>query len=147
MDVTASLDAPHPPEAVFSWVDDLGRYPDWLDIVPRAVRADGHPDDAGPAWAVDLRGRLGPFARSKRLRMVRTEHEPHRHVRFERVEHDGRQHSAWVLDARVEPSGDRSTLTMHLHYGGRLWMSPLDRLLTEEIERSRPRLLACLDRS
>lgn len=147
MDVTASLDAPHPAEAVFAWVEDLGRYPDWLDIVPRAVRAEDHPDDGGPAWAVDLRGRLGPFARSKRLRMVRSAHEPHRHVRFERAEHDGRQHSAWVLDARVEPSREGSTLTMHLHYGGRLWMSPLDRLLTEEIERSRPRLLARLERS
>jgi hypothetical protein len=33
---------------------------------------------------------------------------------------------------------------MRLHYGGRLWMPVLDRLLSEEIERSRPRLLALL---
>ena len=30
---------------------------------------------------------------------------------------------------------------MRLHYGGRLWMPALDRLLADEIERSRPRLL------
>lgn len=144
MDVTATLDAPCAPPALFPWVDDLGRYPDWLDIVPRATPAAPHAGDAGPAWAVDLRGRLGPFARAKRLRMVRTVSDAPDHARFERVEHDGRQHSAWVLDARVAAEGEGSRLTMRLHYGGRLWMPALDRLLAEEIERSRPRLLALL---
>ena len=142
--MVASLEAPCRPADLFTWVDDLGRYPDWLDIVPRADPADPHPDDAGPAWSVDLRGRLGPFARAKRLRMVRTVHEPHHHARFERVEHDGRQHSAWVLDAAVAAGDAASRLTMRLHYGGRLWVPALDRLLADEIERSRPRLLARL---
>ena len=141
MDVVASLEAPNPCEEVFAWVDDLGRYPEWLDIVPRASAAAPHADDVGPAWSVDLRGRLGPVARAKRLRMVRTVHEPASRARFERVEHDGRQHSAWVLDATVEGHGGSSTLTMRLHYGGRLWVPALDRLLADEIERSRPRLL------
>ncbi len=146
VDVTASLEAPCAPEALFPLVADLGGYPDWLDIVPRAVEAAAHPDDVGPSWSVDLRGRLGPFARAKRLRMVRTVHEPLSHARFERVEHDGRQHSPWVLDAEVTDAGTGSLLTMRLHYGGRLWMPALDRLLSEEIERSRPRLLARLQR-
>lgn len=141
MDVTASVEAPCSPAALFPWVDDLARYPDWLDIVPRAVTVDAHADDVGPAWSVDLRGRLGPFARAKRLRMVRTVHEPDRHARFERVEHDGREHSPWVLDAVIDGAADGSTLTMRLHYGGRLWMPALDRLLADEIARSRPRLL------
>lgn len=141
MDVTASVEAPCTPAALFPWVDDLARYPDWLDIVPRAVAVDAHADDVGPAWSVDLRGRLGPFARAKRLRMVRTVHEPDRHARFERVEHDGREHSPWVLDAVVDAGAEGSTLTMRLHYGGRLWMPALDRLLADEIARSRPRLL------
>jgi hypothetical protein len=144
MDVTATLDAPVPPEALFPWVDDLGRYPEWLDIVPRARSEAPHDRDAGPAWSVDLRGRLGPFARAKRLRMVRTVSEAPHHARFERVEHDGRDHSAWVLDAEVAAHGDGSRLTMRLHYGGRLWMPALDRVLADEIERSRPRLLALL---
>jgi hypothetical protein len=126
---------------LFPWVDDLGRYPDWLDIVPRASPSDPHPDDVGPAWSVDLKGRLGPFARAKRLRMVRTGHETPRHARFERVEHDGRDHAAWVLDAAIAETPAGSVLTMRLHYGGRLWVPALDRLLAEEIERSRPRLL------
>ena len=146
MDVTATLDAPCPPQELFAWVDDLARYPDWLDIVPRAVAVAPHADDAGPAWSVDLRGRVGPFARAKRLRMVRTDRVDGRQARFERVEHDGRQHSPWVLDATVDPTADGSRLTMRLHYGGRLWMPVLDRLLADEIERSRPRLLACVRR-
>lgn len=144
MDVTASLDAPCDSDALFVWIEDLARYPDWLDIVPRAVLVDPVPSDVGPAWSVDLRGRLGPFARAKRLRMVRTTRVIDRHVRFERAEHDGRVHSSWVLDAQIDPIPDGSRLTMRLHYGGRLWMPALDRLLTDEIERSRPRLLARL---
>jgi len=140
VDVVATLDAPCAPAALLPWIEDLGRYPDWLDIVPRAVIADAHAQDVGPAWSVDLRGRLGPFARAKRLRMVRTQHEG-RHARFERVEHDGRQHAPWVLDADIAEVDGASRLTMRLHYGGRLWMPALDRLLADEIERSRPRLL------
>jgi hypothetical protein len=145
VDITATLDAPCGPDELFVWVDDLARYPRWLDIVPRAVPVATHADDDRPAWSVDLRGRLGPFARAKRLRMVRTASEPGRHARFERVEHDGREHSAWVLDALIDATADGSRLTMGLHYGGRLWMPVLDRVLADEIERSRPRLLACVN--
>jgi uncharacterized protein YndB with AHSA1/START domain len=140
VDVTADLDAPHPPARVFPWVEDLERYTHWLDIVPRVVDAPG-----GDAWLVDLRARLGPFARSKRLRMVRTRHEPDHVVRFERDERDGRSHSPWVLDATVEARDGGSRLTMHLHYGGGLLGPVVERLLRDEIERSRPRLLALLD--
>lgn len=144
MDVSATLEAPCPAAALFAWTDDLARYPEWLDIVPRAVPADPHPDDVGPAWSVDLRGRLGPFARAKRLRMVRTARQAPTHARFERAEHDGRDHSAWVLDAVVDEVAGGSRLTMRLHYGGRLWMPVLDRVLADEIERSRPRLLSAV---
>jgi hypothetical protein len=63
-------------------------------------------------------------------------------VRFERVEHDGRQHSPWVLSAQVDAAEDGSRLSMHLHYGGSLGGPLVERLLAEEISRSRPRLLA-----
>ena len=140
MDVTADLDAPHPPDRVFAVVEDLVRYPSWLEIVTRVV-----PEDDG-AWLVDLRGRLGPFARSKRLRMVRSLHEAPTAVRFEREERDGRSHSPWVLDASVVPHDGGTRLTMHLHYGGGLFGPVLEPLLRDEINRSRPRLLALLDR-
>jgi uncharacterized protein YndB with AHSA1/START domain len=139
VDVTAELDAPHPVERVFALVEDLAAYPGWLDIVPRV-----EPTGDG-AWLVDLRGRLGPFARSKRLRMVRAVHEAPTHVRFERAELDGRSHSPWVLDASVEAVGDgASRLTMRLHYGGGLFGPVLEKVLGDEIERSRPRLLEAL---
>jgi hypothetical protein len=138
VDVVATLDAPCGPDALFGWVDDLGHYQQWLEIVP-TVRPQGD-----GSWLVDLRGRFGPLARSKRLRMVRTELEPGRHVRFERDELDGRRHSAWVLTADVEGrDGDSSSrLTMRLHYGGNLFGPVLERFLRDEIERSKPRLLA-----
>lgn len=146
MDVTAEMDAAAPAAAVFAWIDDLERYPEWLGLVSRAVPVDSHPDDEGPAWSIDLRARLGPLARAKRLRMVRTDHDaPHR-ATFERREHDGRDHSPWVLKASIAAgSADASTLTMHLHYGGSLFGSVAERLLRDEIERSRPRLVALVE--
>jgi hypothetical protein len=136
MDVSASLDAPFPASAVFPWVAELERYPSWLDIVRSAV-----PDGAG-AWSVDLRARLGPFSRSKRLRMTRAELVPDRHARFVRNEVDGREHSPWVLEAVLEPDGDAAcTVTMSLHYGGSDLPSAVERLLGGEIERCKRRLI------
>ena len=100
------MQAPCPPEALFAWVDDLGRYPSWLGIVERA-EPEAPAADGEVAWTVDLRGKVGPFARSKRLRMVRTARtEPTRAV-FERRETDGRHHSAWLLEAEVTEVGRR----------------------------------------
>lgn len=142
MELTAGLEAGCPPARLFAWVEDLARYPAWLDIVRQARPDDAAPGDPGPAWEVDLRGRLGPLARSKRLRMVRTEHASGSRARFERRELDGRSHSSWILDVSVDGSETASRLTMYLHYGGALFGPVLHRLLSDEIERSRPRLAA-----
>ena len=139
MDVVADLAAPCLPEELFEWVGDLGRYPEWLGIVERS-EAQADEEDGSPAWLVDLRGRLGPLARSKRLHMVRTERSG-TGVTFERRERDGRHHSPWLLRADVAPNAEGSVLTMRLHYGGSLWGPVLERLLREEIVRSRARLL------
>ncbi|MCB1006842.1 MAG: SRPBCC family protein [Acidimicrobiales bacterium] len=144
MDVTESLEVASAPAAVFAWVDALDRYPRWLDIVVRAESADAAPGDPGPAWRVDLRGRLGPLSRAKRLRMVRTVHDAPRRAVFERREVDGRSHSPWVLDATVDPAPSGARLTMRLHYGGSLWGPVLERMLRDEVERSRPRLAAAV---
>jgi hypothetical protein len=145
VDVTAEMDAKAPPEAVFAWIEDLVRYPEWLGLVSRAEPVEPHPDDEGPAWSIDLRARIGPLARAKRLRMVRTVHESPRRVTFERREHDGRSHSPWILRAEVEGDGDPSRLVMRLHYGGSLFGSVADRLLRDEIDRSRPRLVRLVE--
>jgi hypothetical protein len=145
VDVTASLSADVDPAVLYATVADLGGYPGWLEIVPRAVPAEPDPGDPGPAWSVDLRGRVGPLSRSKRLRMVRTRDLSPELAVFERRELDGRSHSEWIMRARVEPGpSGGAALTMELHYGGAMWMPMLDRLLADEIERSRARLLQVL---
>jgi len=135
MDLSATLDAPCPPSELFDWVEDLSRYPSWLTIVTKA-QTDG-PD----AWLIDLRGRLGPLARSKRLRMERVTFEPDHLAVFRRIERDGRHHADWVLTATVDPTADGSRLAMDLHYGGGLWGPVLERMLREEIDAGRARLL------
>ena len=136
MDISAELDAPCAPEALFEWVSDLSRYPDWLEIVTQASAIDGD------AWAVDLRGRMGPLARTKRLRMVRSELVPAERVVFQRAELDDRDHSPWTLTVVVDPTEAGSHLLMTLHYGGGLFEPLIERVLRDEIERSRHRLLA-----
>jgi hypothetical protein len=145
VDVNAELDTPASARTLFAWVEDLGAYPRWLDIVARAQPTEGVASDPGPAWLIDLRGRLGPLARTKRLRMVRSVHDEDTAVTFERRELDGRQHSPWVLRATIVDDGELRHLTMHLHYGGGLFGSVLERLLRDEISRSRDRLRSLVD--
>jgi hypothetical protein len=143
VDLLVDLDAPCAADVLFANIDDLAEYPDWLEIVERAEVVAADPaDDGDAAWLVDLRGRLGPLARSKRLRMVRTACDVPTQVRFERREHDGRDHSPWVLEATVEETEAGSRLEMRLHYGGGFGDSVLERLLGQAIERSKPVLLA-----
>ena len=139
MELTADLDAPCEPEALFHWVEDLTRYTRWLNLVnrvePHTASADGE-----PAWTVDLRATIGPFARTKRLRMVRTVHDAPHQVRFVRRELDGRDHGSWELVAGVDAIDTGSHLTMTLRYDGRFWGPALGAILSEEIDRSRARL-------
>ena len=146
MELVAEMEAPCPPDRVFAWIEDLGFYPRWLEIVTRAEpRSDA--DHEGPAWDVDLRGRVGPVARTKRLRMVRTVHQPNQRVVFERHELDGRSHSPWRLDAEVTPV-DRASPSSHLRvvlrYEGRFFGPVLERLLGDEIVGAKVRLLDLL---
>lgn len=139
MDVVASVEAPVAPQRLWSVVGDLSTYPRWVGIVHRA---DVSPDGS---WDVELRGRVGPFARSKRLRMERALAEEPSRVVFERREVDGRRHAPWRLEAEVVGHGDGSLLTMRLHYGGSMFgAGVLERLLGEQIESSRQRLLDVL---
>ncbi len=138
MDVHATLEAPCRADALFAYVDDLAQYPLWMDLLHRVERVGT--DES--VWQVELQARLGPFARSKRLRMRRTvhDHSAH-HVVFERAETDGRTHSPWVLRAEVLELDGLSALHMHLHYGGALWTAGvLERVLTDQITNGRDRL-------
>ncbi|HEY4332404.1 MAG TPA: SRPBCC family protein, partial [Ilumatobacteraceae bacterium] len=146
MDLSADVSAPCSTDELFGWVDDLGRYPSWMGLVHRAEPTAER--DGMPRWNVELRARMGPFARSKRLVMARTSCVPGESVVFERDELDGRTHSVWRLaaavtaDTRDTSKPQRSRLVMTLHYGGGLWTGGVvERALHDEIDRSRDRLL------
>ncbi len=115
------------PGATLAALADLSTYPHWLPLVTEAR------PDSDETWVITLRAKLGPLARSKQLRMRRTEMTEN-HVRFERQEVDGREHATWTLDAAVNQdssSRDRklTTVVMTLHYDGSLWSAPLEAAL------------------
>ena len=144
MDVTATVEAPVGVERLFAAVADLATYPQWLNIVHQ-VTVEPIGSDGMSAWLVELRGKVGPFARSKRLRMVQSVCESPNIVVFERRETDGRKHSPWVLTAQVETTNVGSSLAVNLHYGGMLFTGGvLERLLADQIEQGRERLLTVL---
>ena len=133
--VTFVIEGANAPD-LFAEVATLDRYPAWMRMVHRVEALE--PDDGRPAWRVELRARIGPFARSKQLRMVRTEYEPERHVRFERVQDDEREHAEWILAADVEAVEGGASLTTALTYTGRLWgAAALERALDEEIRQGK----------
>jgi hypothetical protein len=121
--------------ALFAEIATLDRYPPWMRLVHRVAPLP--PDAAGRAWWVELRARVGPFTRSKQLRMVRTRFVENEMVRFERVQNDDRDHAEWILMGEVSTADNGAELTMHLEYTGELWsMSVLGRILDDEVRRS-----------
>ena len=122
-------------ESLFEQVARLDNYPAWMRLVHRVTPLP--PDDGRLAWWVELRAMVGPLARSKQLRMVRTAFESGRRVRFERIEHDSRDHAQWILSAEVRDAGDEGArLIMDLEYTGELWSaSILGRILDDEVRR------------
>ena len=139
MEVVRSLVAPCGPGFLFAHVEDLDRYPEWMELI-HEVEREGDDD----VWNVELQARVGPFARSKRLRMRRTVHDVPTTVVFERDEADGRSHSPWTLRADVTAvDAERSELTMTLVYGGSLWTGAvLQRVLDEKVSAGSSELLA-----
>jgi hypothetical protein len=142
MRTSESVTVPASAATLFSHIDDLTKYPAWLRLVHTAGAVESSAPER-PAWSVELRARVGPFARSKQLRMERTELVDGQLAVFERVEVDGRQHAAWILRAEVESVTERnSRLTMHLAYEGALWTGGLlERVLDDEIRRGRAGLV------
>ena len=127
------------PAELFAHVETLDRYPPWMRLIHRVEGVE--PDHGRPAWRVELRARVGPFARSKSLRMVRTVYEAEHLARFERVQDDERDHAEWVLTAWVEEADGGTRLVTELRYGGKLWGSAiLEKVLEDEIKRGKAAL-------
>lgn len=143
----ASLTTPASPSAVLGYVAELDRYPSWMQLVHSAAREEG---SNPPAWNVELRARVGPLARSKRLRMVRTVHETGDATRiiFERRETDGRRHAEWRLEVNVSPAngtdgsvqGRPTELEMILSYDGRFFVSVVESILRQNVAAGKERL-------
>ena len=133
--ITATVEVD--PSVTIAALADLATYPHWLTLVSAAEPVDpGEGVGAGitgepPTWNVTIKAQLGPLARSKRLRMTRTDLDEAR-VKFERAEIDGRRHAEWILEAFVVPSPTTeggSDVLVHLYYGGALWSTPLEMVL------------------
>jgi carbon monoxide dehydrogenase subunit G len=136
MDIEGVAELSFPLVQVYSELRELDGYAAWLSIVRHVERVSEE-----PAWRVEVGTGVGPLRRTKRVRMIRAEDTPPSRLRFERSETDGRDHSAWVLTACLQASGDaRTHLTMHLHYGGLDWLPLVGLALREEIRRAGPRL-------
>ncbi len=139
MDVEAVVEAPVVASRMYDEVRSLDGYPEWIGIVHAARR------ESDGVWQVELRGKVGPFARSKRLRMVRVKDDAPSRVVFERQELDGRRHAMWRLTAAVEDLGGASRLTMQMHYGGALFGGGvLEKVLGDQIAASKEKLLVRL---
>lgn len=149
MDIEESIELDAPRAEVVEVLGELASYAEWLDIVSSAEAvdtADGDPGE-GPAWAVELRARIGPFARTKRLRMVRSvmaDGIDATEIVFTRREVGAREFSDWTLAVTVVDSAPGSCrATLGLHYGGSLWTpGPLERVLADQISVGRERLRA-----
>jgi hypothetical protein len=137
-----SVVVPASPQQLFPHVARLEAYPPWLRLVHRAELVAEQPL---PTWDVELRARVGPFARSKKLRMQRVEIDHDRGARFERAEVDGRDHAMWALRVELAATGAETVLTMHLAYDGKLWTGGvLERVLDDEVRRARVKLVELL---
>lgn len=125
---SSSVDLGVPVAQARPWLAGLDAYPEWMTLVHSAHRV------ATDAWDVEIRARVGPFARSKRLRMVRTVDDP-LHVVFVREETDGKVHAPWTLEIVISPRGDGCSVSVEMTYGGSLWTAGLlDKVLAQHIE-------------
>mgnify|MGYP000362307491 FL=1 len=116
------------PARVYPYVADLARYVEWMPMV-HGVEA----VDAG-VWNVELRAKVGVFARSKRLRMKRTVNTS-QHIVFERDEIDGKRHSPWKMSVALHNVEAGCVVTVDLSYGGNLWTAGiLDRVLAAQVD-------------
>ena len=123
-DVVVAVEPAH----VHPYVADLARYVEWMPMVHGVESVDDG------VWNVELRAKVGVFARSKRLRMKRTVNTS-QHIVFERDEIDGRRHSPWTMAIALQANEVGSVVTVDLSYGGTLWTAGiLDRVLASQVE-------------
>lgn len=143
MDVNLGAKIDAPPASVLAEIEDLPSYPTWHGMVKK-VEADGD------GWSVDLGAKVGPFTKSKRVRLVRAPAEAGDApglVRFVRVEKDRDDYGHWELHGTVDPPAGEGPcmLRFRLLYDGTSPLaSMLEPFLKAETHRSADRLRARL---
>ncbi len=117
-----------PTDHVVPYVSDLSQYPKWMPLVHSV-------NEVGPStWRVELRAKVGVFARSKRLTMCRTKNTGSEMV-FERQESDGREHAPWVMKVSLVDTDGGCEVEIDLTYGGNLWTAGvLDKILAHQVD-------------
>ena len=124
------------PEQIFATLADLANYQNWLGFID-TVDTDG----GDTFWIVTLRAQVGPFARLKKLRMVRVEELVPELIRFSRREIDSKDHSDWDLYVTInEKEGVGCSVQMVVSYSGRFWSVPLQAVFTSHVETAKVRL-------
>lgn len=132
MKTSVSVSLPASQQQVFDYLCDLASFQELIALV-HSVEPSVESGDR--VWTVELRAKIGPFARSKKLRMVRTFCEPHGRATFERQELDSKDHAPWVLGVQVSPAETGCEATLSLEYGGRLWSANvMEKVLRDSIE-------------
>lgn len=139
MDLSLEAELDAAPAAVLAEVSDLPGYPSWHGMVKKVV-ADGD------GWLVDLGARVGPFTRTKRVRLVRAPDEPEAgpgRVRFVRKEVDREDYGGWELQADVDPAAGEGPCTLRfrlLYDGSSPLLGMLEPILRAETQKSADRL-------
>ena len=120
------------PQQIFGVLKDLEAYESWLGFVDSVETLEAEGNLA--CWQVTLRAQIGPFARLKKLRMVRVEEEAPRVIHFVRRETDGKDHSDWELLVHIgERESGGSSISMEVSYSGRFWSAPLQNIFNSEL--------------
>ena len=126
-------------EQIFSALSDLANYKNWLGFIDTIDTVDA--DGGSACWIVTLRAQVGPFARLKKLRMVRVEEDFPELIRFSRKETDSKDHSDWDLHVTInEKEGVGCSVQMGVSYSGRFWSVPLQAVFTSHVETAKVRL-------
>ena len=125
--------------AVFNAFRDLENYLEWLGFIDSVEPvANGNGD---LSWIVVLRSQLGPFARMKKLRMVKNSEVLNSSISFGRVELDEKEHSSWDLEVMCQPVSDDSTrVKLTVSYSGKFWSRPLEVAFNSQVEDAKIRL-------
>ena len=140
MKTSVRVALPASSERVFDYLCDLISYAELIPLVHSVV---GSMSEGERVWDVELRAKVGPFARSKKLRMKRTVCDPHSNIVFVRDENDTREHAEWTLAVDVSPRNNGCAVEIKLAYGGRLWTAGvMERVLHDNIEEGTRRLTA-----